>query len=300
MASVEPTAEEMVERALRHASSAPTTMTAVPGLSILRTDVAGARLPSVLTSSLCFIVQGAKEVTVGTSTYRYRRSEFLFASVDLPVTGEVLVATPSKPYLCLALEIDPALVLELTARGPKVAPHGSRPGIFVGRTDALMTGAFLRLLQCLDDPMDVEILAPGIVREIVYRVLVGPYGDAVRDLGASGSQVRRIAKAIERLKRDYRRHLHTEELARVAGMSVSSFHAHFRKVTTLSPLQYQKQLRLQEARRLLLADAGGAATVAFQVGYESASQFSREYASLFGAPPMRDVRRARVSGRARS
>ena len=288
---------ELVSLALRYAGPTTTTQTSVPGFTILRSHATRARVPSVLRPSLCFIVQGAKEVTVGDSLFRYRMAEFLFASVDLPVTGEVVEATTSKPYLCLALEIDPSLVLELATAGCKPsAPGQAKPSIFVGKTDPLMTNAFLRLLQCLDNPMDARVLAPSIVREIIYRVLVGPYGDAVRDLGVATSQVRRIAKVIERLKRDFHRQLRTEDLARIAGMSPSSFHAHFRKVTTLSPLQYQKQLRLQEARRLLLTERAGAADVAFEVGYESASQFSREYATLFGLPPMQDVKRLLASG----
>lgn len=288
---------DLVELTLRHAGPGPTSVTIVPGLSILRTDVTRSRLPSVLKSSLCFIVQGAKDVTVGASTYRYRSREFLFASVELPITGEVIEATPQKPYLCLALEIDPGLVLELTTAGCAPAastpPAGSAtPGIFVGKTEPLMTGAFHRLVRCLDDPMEARVLGPSIVREIVYRVLTGPYGEAVRDLGVAGSQVRRIAKVIERIKRDYQKPLPMDVLARVAGMSLSAFHAHFRRVTALSPLQYQKQLRLQEARRRLLARGAGAADVAFEVGYASPSQFSREYAALFGLPPMEDVKRA--------
>lgn len=280
---------ELIELALRYAGGP----TAIPGLSILRADVTRSRVPSVLRPSLCFLVQGAKEVTLGTSLYRYRATEFLFASIDLPVTGEVIEATPGKPYLCLALEIDPALVLELTTAGCKpTSPSEATSSIFVGKTDDFMTGAFLRLLRCLERPMDVRVLAPSIVREILYRFLSGPYGHALRDLGIANSQARRIARVIERIKRDYHRPLRMEDLAHVAGMSLSSFHAHFRKLTTLSPLQYQKQIRLQEARRLLLANGAGAADVAFEVGYESASQFSREYATLFGLPPMKDMKRS--------
>jgi transcriptional regulator GlxA family with amidase domain len=157
-------------------------------------------------------------------------------------------------------------------------------------SDPIMTDAFARLLRCLRDPMDVRVLAPNIVREITYRLLQGPYGTAVREIGIVDSQTQRIGKVIELLKRDYAKPLHTMQLARVAGMSASSFHHHFKRVTNHSPLQYQKQLRLQEARRLLFGDAS-ATDVGFQVGYESSSQFSREYARLFGLPPGRDARR---------
>ena len=204
---------ELVELALRHAIAPTTNATSVPGFSVMRADVTRARVPSVLRPSLCYLVQGAKEVTVGTSVYRYRKSEFLFASVDLPVTGEVIEATTGKPYLCLALEIDPNLVLELTSAGIAPPPASATPAaIFVGKTDASMTDAFLRLMQSLDRPMDARVLAPSIVREIIYRVLSGPYGNAVRDLGIAKSQVRRIAKVIERLKRDYRKPLRMDDL----------------------------------------------------------------------------------------
>lgn len=283
---------DLLELTLRHAGRSAATVTAVPGLHILRSDRSHTRVPAVLRPSLCFLVQGAKEVSLGSSVFHYRSTEFLFASVDLPVTGEVIEATPQKPYLCLALELDPSLVLELVSAGCKpVDTAASSRAIFVGKKDASMTDAFLRLMQCLERPMDAQVLAPGIIREIIYRLLMGPYGAAVRDIGVPGSQTHRIAKVIERLKRDFHRPLRVDKLAQIAGMSVSSFHEHFRKVTTLSPLQYQKRLRLQEARRLLLAEAAGAADVAFKVGYESASQFSREYARLFGLPPIQDVKR---------
>jgi AraC-like DNA-binding protein len=244
--------------------------------------------------SLCFIVQGAKEVSVGRALFRYRSLEFLFTSVDLPMTGQVLEATPSKPYLCLVLEIEPSLVFELATASAGLAPESSprtEPAIFVGKRDEQLTDAFFRLLQCSATPLDAQILAPGVIREITYRLLLGPYGNSVRAAAVVGSQTQRIGKAIERLKRDYAKPLPVERLARVAGMSVSSFHDHFKRVTTLSPLQYQKQLRLQEARRLLLGDAANAAEVGFKVGYESPSQFSREYARFFGLPPLSDAKR---------
>jgi AraC-like DNA-binding protein len=241
-------------------------------------------------------VQGAKEVTVGSSVFSYRSAEFLFCSVDLPVTGEIIEATPAKPYLCLALEIEANVVFELASAGCAPAASGdAKRAIFVGQSDAQMTGAFSRLLECLPRPLDAEVLAPSIIREITYRLLLGPYGDAVRDLGVAGSQTQRIARAIERIKRDYAQSLRVDELAQIAGMSPSSFHQNFKKVTTLSPLQYQKQLRLQEARRLLLAQTAGAGDVGFRVGYESASQFSREYARLFGLPPIQDIKRVMAS-----
>lgn len=283
---------ELVAMALRASSSAPMTPTAIPSLQVLRADHSGERIHSVLRPSLCFLVQGAKEVTVGEEVLRYQAGEFLFSTVELPVTGEVVQAAPGRPYLCLMVEIDLAVVFELAsaAAGFFAAPSSPERAIFVGQSDDLMTHAFLRLMTCLGHRMDVEVLAPIILREITFRLLMGPYGDTLRELVVVGSQTQRVAKAIDRLKHEFQRPLRVEELAQVAGMSASSFHQHFKKVTALSPLQYQKQLRLQEARRLLLGDAGGAGDVAFRVGYESPSQFSREYARFFGVSPSSDVK----------
>jgi AraC-like DNA-binding protein len=287
---------ELVELTTRLARKPGTHGTPIAGLSIVRHDHPQPRMHTVHRPSLCFLVQGAKEVTVGPKVLRYSAEHFVFSTVELPATGEILDATPKKPYLCLVLEIDPASVFELVARCDDVerrTSSASRTAIFVTRDDQ-MTDAFTRLMRCSRSPVDAEVLAPNIIRELTYRLLRGTYGDVVRQVGVADSQTRRIASAIERLKRDFASPLRSTELARIAGMSVSSFHEHFKKVTTLSPLQYQKQLRLYEARRLLVHEATSAADAGFRVGYESASQFSREYARYFGAPPLRDVRRAEV------
>jgi len=283
----------IVELALRYATASGSARTPIPTLQILRVDRAQERVHSVHRPSLCFIAQGAKEVSIGSTVFRYRSMQFCFSSVDLPVAGAVTEATPAKPYLCLALEIEPSVVLELASAG--CAPDASNRSvraIFVGESDVRMTEAFRRLLECLEHPLDVELLAPSVVREIIYHLLRGPYGNSVRDLGVQGSQTQRIAKAIEHLRHSFTQALRVEALARIAGMSGSSFHQHFKQVTTLTPLQYQKRLRLHEARRLLLSDPAGAADVGFKVGYESPSQFSREYSRLFGLPPIQEVTRA--------
>jgi len=287
---------DFVALSVRAARNPGISQTAVPALQIIRADRVMPRVHSVQRPSLCFIVQGVKEVSVGRTRFRYRSLEFLFTSVDLPVTGQVVEASIEKPYLCLVLEIEPGLVLELATASASagVAPQAkasSEPAIFVGRRDEQLADAFFRLLRSASKPLDAQVLAPGVIREITYRLLLSPYGSAVRAAGMVGGQTQCIAKAIERLKRDYSQALRVEQLARAAGMSVSSFHDHFKRVTTLSPLQYQKQLRLQEARRLLLGDASSAAEVAFRVGYESPSQFSREYARFFGLPPRSDAKR---------
>ncbi|HKO50076.1 MAG TPA: AraC family transcriptional regulator [Polyangiaceae bacterium] len=290
---------DLVTLSLRSAPHPGLSKTVISALQIVRADRVLPRVHAVHRPSLCFIVQGAKQVTVGRTVFRYRSMEFLFTSVDLPMTGQVIEAAPAKPYLCLVLEIDPSLVFELTTASAALAPEypvRTEQAIFVGKRDEQLADAFFRLLQCSTSPLDAEVLAPGVIREITYRLLLGPYGGSVRAAGLVGGQTQRIAKAIERLKREYAKALRIEQLARTAGMSLSSFHDHFKRVTTLSPLQYQKQLRLQEARRLLLGDAGSAAEIGFQVGYESPSQFSREYARFFGLPPLSDAKRIAARG----
>jgi AraC-like DNA-binding protein len=261
-------------------------------LSVIRADRPMARLYTVHKPALCFVAQGMKEITVGDLVLRYAAEEFLYSSVELPMTGEILRATPAKPYLCLVLTIEPSLVFELALAADSVErakPTAGGPAVFTGG-DPVMTDAFTRLVTCLNNRTDAAVLAPTYAREITYRLLRGPYGASVRELGVAGSQTQRIAAVIDRLKRDFAKPLRATELARVAGMSMSSFHAYFKKVTALSPLQYQKQLRLYEARRLLLDATTNAAEAGFRVGYRSASQFSREYAAYFGRPPIADVK----------
>lgn len=286
-------ASELVDLTMRYAPSAGIHGTAIAALQVVRADRVQPGIKSLHKPSACFVVQGAKEVAIGGEVLRYGRHHVLVSTVELPITGEIITATERQPYLCLALELEPALVVEL-ASALDGAGGGARGrtgfAMTVGEADDGMATAFHRLLQCLASPLDAQVLAPSVIREITYRLLRGPYGEVVRQLGIVDSQTHRIAKVIQRLKVDFAKPLRTAALARIAGMSVSSLHEHFRKVTSLSPLQYQKQLRLYEARRLLLNHAA-AADVAFQVGYESPSQFSREYARFFGQPPISDVRR---------
>lgn len=285
-------AGDLVDLALRCAPRSGTHATRSPLLQILRADAPYDNVHSMHKPSLCFIVQGAKIVKVGDRKLRYRENEFLYSSVELPISGEVVEASARRPYMVLALEIEPNVVFDLVSASESVErrkPTVGHQAIFVGR-DERMTDAFRRLLASLGNPVDAQVLAPMVIREIVYLMLRGPYGDAVREVGIADSQTQRIVSVIERLKEQYATQVSMTELARLAGMSVSSFHAHFKKVTTLTPLQYQKHLRLREARRLLLTKATTAADAGYRVGYESASQFNREYARYFGLPPMSDVR----------
>lgn len=284
---------ELVELGLRYSSATGISATAIPQLHIARSAVTAERVHSLYRPSLCFIVQGAKEVTIAGQIYRYAVSQYLVSTVDLPVTGEVVEATSKKPYLCFVIGIEPSVVYDLLKDSSEpvgARTRASRPGIFVGQNDPQLCDAVLRLVRCLEHTGDCAVLAPAIVREVVYRLLQGTFGDVVRELGVVGSQTQRISKAIEHIKSSFTSPLKIDDLAKLAGMSTSSFHQHFKKVTTLSPLQYQKQLRLQEARRLLVASGSSAADVAFRVGYESPSQFSREYARLFGRSPRSDLK----------
>jgi AraC-like DNA-binding protein len=293
-------AADLVALATRYAPRAGLHPTPNPALQIIRADAPYERVHSMHKPSLCFIAQGTKIVTIGEQKLRYGQNQFLYSSVEVPIAGEVIEATRSHPYIVLVLEIEPTLVFDLVSASELIEPAastGSQRAIFVGRDEA-MTDTFTRLLGSLASPIDAGVLAPIAIREIVYRLLQGPYGAAVREVGIADSQTQRIAGIIERLKRDYAAALSMTALARQAGMSLSSFHAHFRKVTTLTPLQYQKHLRLHEARRLLLTTSTTAADAGFRVGYASASQFSREYARYFGMPPVSDTS-ARRRGRAR-
>lgn len=267
--------------------------TDVPGLDFIRWNQTSEPIHGVYDPSLCIIVQGAKTVAAGSKRVKYGPGDFLVASVNMAVTGEVTQATPQQPYLCMRLKLDMMQLSELVGALPRTG-DAVQPGIFVSKLGDGLFDAVARLVQLLDTPGDIPVMAPLIKREIFYRLLQSPQAESVRQIVLAGSQMQRIGKAIERIKRDFAQPLRVEALAREANMSASSFHAHFKEVTRLSPLQYQKNIRLQEARRLMLAEVADAASAAFQVGYESPSHFSREYARMFGAPPMKDIGRLRA------
>ncbi len=252
---------------------------------------------SVYKPGLAIIVQGKKEVLLGEETYYYGAAQYLVVSVDLPVSGFIIEATPDKPYLGLFLNLSPSQLCDLVAQ---IRPHTDKKensvrGLLVSNVDAPLIDCVIRLTRLLDTPQDISFLAPMIVREIYYRLLMGEQGKAVRQIATSGSNMQRVAEAIKLIKTDFDKTLRVEDLAEQANMSASSFHRHFKKVTSMSPLQYQKQLRLLEARRLMLAENADAASTAYQVGYESPSQFSREYSQKFGAPPIKDIERLRIA-----
>jgi len=222
----------------------------------------------------------------------YDAHHFLITSVDLPVVAQVIEASKKKPYLGLVLELDQRAISQLMVDShlplPRVQPAASR-GMAVSEVSLPLLNAFQRLLDLLDEPVSIPILAPLIQREILYRLLVGEQGPRLRQIGAAGSQSHQIARAIDWLKGNFTKPLRIDDLAASAQMSTSTFHHHFRALTAMSPLQFQKWLRLHEARRLMLVEHQDASSAAFQVGYESPSQFSREYSRLFGKPPLRDI-----------
>ncbi|HAD04698.1 MAG: AraC family transcriptional regulator [Desulfuromonadales bacterium GWC2_61_20] len=269
--------------------------TAIPGLSLFRREEPTAPMTGMYEPSICLIAQGAKRVRLGDDTFVYDAHHYLITSVHLPTVVQIIEASPEKPYLGLRLLLDPREMSQLLVDShlPPPRAQSSSRGMATGAVTLPLLTAFHRLIDLLAEPEDIPILAPIIQREIIYRLLVGDQGDRLRQIAAAGSQSQQIARAIDWLKGNYAQPLRIDDLAEKARMSPSTFHHHFRSMTALSPLQYQKQLRLQEARRLMLAERLDAATAAFQVGYESPSQFSREYGRLFGAPPLRDVARLR-------
>jgi len=263
--------------------------TAIPSLQLYRCSERSDFVAVIYEPSMCIVAQGAKEVLLEGESYCYNPAQSLLVSVGLPVSARIVEASPSRPCLVARLIFDPAVVGELLADGVNAEPQASLRAMGVSPLDHPTLDAVGRLVGLLDAPRDVAVLAPLVVREITYRILTGPHGGRLRQLTPTGLPAQRIAGAVRWLKDHFADPLRIELLAKRVNMSPSAFHAHFKGVTAMSPLQYQKRLRLHEARRLMLGEALDAAEAAFRVGYESPSQFSREYRRLFGAPPRQDV-----------
>lgn len=269
--------------------------TAIDSLIFMRECDPAAAMHGVSESLLAIVVQGQKEVWLNEEVYRYGVAQYLLVSIDLPLSGCVVEASPTQPYLGFKLKLDPVQLCEIVAHTqPSIRQKESVKGWCVSDAEPSLIDCALRLTKLLDTPQDIPFLAPTIVREIYYRLLVGA-GEAVRQIATVDSNMQRIAETIEHIKVEFTKPLQVEDLAEQANMSVSSFHRHFKAVTSMSPLQYQKQLRLLAARQMMLAENADATQAAYQVGYESTSQFSREYARMFGAPPIRDVERLRTA-----
>ena len=268
----------------------------IPGLHASRASRSNTVCAHILRlPSLCLIAQGAKTVIVGQEVYEYDPSRMLVFSVALPVAAQVTQASYSEPYLALRLDLDPHKIAELVL---KVFPNGLPPvqerrAVYVAPVNAGIVNAATRLMECLAQPGDAELLAPLVVDEVLIRLLRSPIGVRVAQMGFAESSVHRVAKAISWLRANFSQPMKVEELAELVHMSVSSFHEHFKSVTSMSPLQYQKVLRLQEARRLMLSAMMDASTASQQVGYLSASQFSREYSRFFGSAPTKDIAKLR-------
>ena len=295
--------QEMTWRIKQHAKTDGFTETPIKGLRLIRASQPSTATHTVYEPSLCLIAQGNKQAALGNEIYRYDPAHYLVAAVDVPVIGQVMDATPENPYLCFNLIFSPQDIQELLLAGSKAGAPGfpatkltPKRGLFVSAAKPPLLDVALRLLRLLDTPGDIPLLSPLLLREIIYRLLQDDQGDTLAQVALADSHAQQISRVINILKHNYHRNLRIEDLAREACMSSSSLHTHFKTITNMTPLQYQKHLRLQEARRLLFAEQLDAATASHRVGYESPSQFSREYNRLFGLSPLRDIARLRSSG----
>jgi len=299
-ASNEPDLERLARLIRAYAPHDGTFELRVPGLFASRFSRINRECAHILRlPSLCIIAQGAKTVIVGQQIYEYDAARMLVFSVALPIAAQITQASLAEPYLALRLDLDPQKIAGLVL---KVYPHGLPPvqerrAVYVAPADVSIVNAAIRLVECLAQPGDTELLAPLAVDEILIRLLRSPIGVRVAQMGFAESSVQRLAKAISWLRDNFSQPMKVEELAELVNMSVSSFHEHFKSVTSMSPLQYQKALRLQEARRLMLSMMMDAGAASQRVGYVSASHFSRDYSRFFGSAPTRDIARLRPDTR---
>lgn len=280
-----------------HAHQGRMVQTPIPGLSAVRATEPSGLLHAIAHPRICLVLQGSKQVAMGPQTFGVAAGESLLITADVPTVSQITRASAAAPYLSIALELSLPVIADLSAQMGAV-PGGEHAPVRVDPTDAEVADVALRLMRLLERPQAVPLLHASLVRELHYWLLAGRHGAAIRRLGWPGSHAQRVARAVAVLRADFAQPLPVESLAALAGMSASSFHQHFRAVTSLSPLQFQKQLRLIEARRLMLSEVASASSAAFAVGYESVSQFTREYGRLFGLPPVRDTQAAKGWARA--
>jgi len=288
---IEQALRQLAQAIRRHAPTNGTHRTAVPSLMLMYASQLSEPLESVYKPSICVVAQGAKTAALADEIYRFDPSTYLVTSVELPIIGRIVEASPEIPYLSLKLSFDTDVILETVQKmnRPALLPAEAGRGITVNRMSPALLEAVVRLAELLDEPDDIPVLAPLLVREVLYRILQSDQGALFHQFAVVGSQAHKIAQAIQTINRQYDRPLSIERLAKSVNMSVSAFHKHFKNVTAMSPLQYQKTVRLQEARRLMLSEGIQVTDAAFRVGYESPSQFSREYSRMYGQPPTRDV-----------
>lgn len=292
--------ELLADLIARHCPQEGVHGTALPRVGLIRIAQPTEEIHTLHQPALCIIAQGAKRVMLGDLVLTYNAAKYLTVTVELPVIGQVIQATPEAPYLCFRLDFDPGMIADLLLEGrlpastPGEAPTAG-PGLVLADVDPDLLDAAVRLLRLLDRPDHIPALAPLVEKEILCRLLLGEAGARLRQIALPESRLGQINRAIAWIRRHYDQPIRIEAVAEAARMSPSTLHEHFKAVTAMSPLQYQKQLRLQEARRLILASSLDAAAAGFRVGYESPSQFSREYRRLFGAPPVRDAVRLRAA-----
>jgi AraC-like DNA-binding protein len=286
--------EELIERMIRVARK-NSLLEAFPGIFIYHSSKPTESDISVLKPAFCIIAQGSKDVLLNDELFHYDSGHYLISTLDLPIKSSVVEASEEKPYLNLRIDLDPALVAEVAIEsGIETKKSGATvKAMDVSPVDADLLDAALKLVKLLDAPDEMKFLAPPVIREIIYRLLRGRQGERLSHLVAAEGDARRISRVVKQLRENIDQPLKIEETARELGMSVSSFHSHFKSVTAMSPLQFQKQIRLQEARRLMLAENMDVARASFRVGYEDPSYFSREYKKLFGTPPHRDIAKLR-------
>jgi AraC-like DNA-binding protein len=265
------------------------------GLHLFRVSKPAEPVVGLSVPAFCFIAQGVKEIFLGEKGYRYDEDHYLLSTVELPATGVVHEASPERPYLGLRVDLDSALVGSVMVEAAIPSPRSQRDAkaIVVSALDPNLCDAVLRLVRLIETPSEARVLAPLVNREIVYRLLIGEQGNRLRHMATLAGHSHRIARAVERIRTDFDKPLRVEELAKEFGMSPSGFHHHFKTVTDMSPMQFQRHIRLQEARRLMLGEEMDAASAGYRVGYEDPSHFSREYKKQFGMSPMRDVERLR-------
>lgn len=290
--------DELTER-IAQAIGQDGTLEPLKGLHFNRSSSPSECIHSVSVPAFCVIAQGSKEVFLGDNRYQYDPMHYLLATVELPIVSQILEASQAHPYLSLRIDLDPNLVSSVMVEAgyPSSRNRAEVKAIGVSPLDANLLDAVVRLVRLLDSPAEAHVLAPLIKREIIYRLLMGEQGNRLRQIAVLGGYTHHIARAVDRLRKDFNQPLRIEDIARELGMSVSGFHHHFKSVTAMSPLQFQKQLRLQEARRLMLGQNLDATSAAYRVGYDDASHFNREYKRLFGEPPMRDIERLREATR---
>ncbi|WP_433559628.1 AraC family transcriptional regulator [Pseudonocardia xinjiangensis] len=286
-------------RALLARHARPDATTAIDGVLVSQVEQSTPPSPSMSGTVMALIAQGAKRIALGDRVYEYRAGQYLIASVDMPITGQFTEASPERPAMGFGLVLHPATVAELllqAAPGDLPPPGGGAPsGMAVNDAPAALVDAVIRLLSLLDQPRDIAVLAPLIKREILWRLITGEQGAVVRQLGLADSSLSHIARAVRWIRDHYAQSFRVEDLAQLSGMSLSAFYRNFQAVTAMSPIQFQKQIRLQEARLLLAMQSSDVSGVGHRVGYDSPSQFSREYRRQFGAPPSQDAARLRGS-----